>query len=89
MRVRALVLTAALLWSASVFSETIPMGSFETGNDLFGVCSDDHHFQSSLLQGIRGGHGGCDYRGERTESKWFADTLCLYSGGRTRRIGAS
>jgi hypothetical protein len=33
MLLRTLLLTAVLLWPVSVFSETIPMGSFETGND--------------------------------------------------------
>jgi hypothetical protein len=51
MRLRVLVLTAALLWSVSVFSESFPMGSFETGNDLFRVCSDDHHFNQAYCKG--------------------------------------
>ena len=27
------------------------MGSFETGNNLFGVCSDDHHFNQAYCKG--------------------------------------
>jgi hypothetical protein len=46
-----LVMAVALLWSASVFSEGIPMGSFESGNNLFGVCSDDHHFNQAYCKG--------------------------------------
>jgi hypothetical protein len=42
MRVRALVLTAALLWSASVFSEATVV-SFVGGNELLQACSDDHN----------------------------------------------
>jgi hypothetical protein len=45
------VMAAALLWSASVFSENFSMGSFVSGNDLFGVCSDDHHFNQAYCKG--------------------------------------
>ena len=40
MRAKAFFVMAVILfWSASAFSE-FPMGSFETGNDLFQFCSD-------------------------------------------------
>ena len=52
MRAKAFfVMAVALFWSASVFSESIPMGSFETGNNLFGVCSDGHHFNEAYCKG--------------------------------------
>jgi len=51
MRVKAFfVMAVALFWSASAFSE-FPMGSFETGNDLLGVCSDGHHFNEAYCKG--------------------------------------
>ena len=51
MRVKAcFVMAVALFWSASVFAE-FPMGSFETGNDLFGVCSDGREFLQGYCQG--------------------------------------
>jgi hypothetical protein len=40
MRLRVLVLAVGLLWPVSVFSETLPVTSFLSGNDLFHVCSD-------------------------------------------------
>jgi hypothetical protein len=45
MRLKVLVLTAALLWLVSVFSETpeLQVDSFVSGNDLFRVCSDHDH----------------------------------------------
>ena len=46
-----LVMAVALLWSASVFSEGIPMGSFESGNNLFGVCSDGRDVFQSYCKG--------------------------------------
>src|SRR5262245_51323454 len=49
MRAKAcFVMAVALLWSASVFAE-FPMGSFETGNDLIGVCSDHQHFDQGYF----------------------------------------
>ena len=47
------VMAVALLWPVSVFSETkqIPVGAFENGNNLFGVCSDDHHFNQAYCKG--------------------------------------
>ena len=51
MRLMALVLTAALLWPVSVFSESISVGSFESGNSLLEVCSDDHHFNQAYCKG--------------------------------------
>jgi Rap1a immunity proteins len=53
MRLRALLLTVALLWPVTVFSETkdIPVGAFVNGNELFGVCSDDHHFNQAYCKG--------------------------------------
>ena len=45
------VMTVALFWSAPVFSENFSMGSFVSGNDLFGVCSDDHHFNEAYCKG--------------------------------------
>jgi hypothetical protein len=56
MRSTVLVLTAALLWPVSVFSETqlspeLPVGAFVNGNELFGVCSDDHHFNQAYCKG--------------------------------------
>jgi len=44
------VMVVALFWSASVFAE-FPMGSFETGNDLVGVCSDGHDVLQSYCKG--------------------------------------
>ena len=80
------VMAVALLWSASVFAK-FPMGSFETGNDVFGVCSDRREFLSRLLRRICDGRGGRAYGGEGNERKWVGDTLCLYSA--TRQNGAS
>jgi hypothetical protein len=45
LRLRMLVLTAALLWPVSVFSETSGLGvdSFVNGNKLFRLCSAHDH----------------------------------------------
>src|SRR6516162_10003933 len=45
MRLRMLVLTAALLWPVTVFSETqdLEVDAFASGNKLFRVCSDHDH----------------------------------------------
>src|SRR5262249_59988430 len=45
------VMVIPLLWSASVFSQSFPMGRFESGNDLLSVCSDDHHFNQAYCKG--------------------------------------
>src|SRR5262249_27188578 len=47
------VMAVALFWSASVFSETtqVPVGAFVNGNELFCVCSDDHHFNEAYCKG--------------------------------------
>ena len=47
------VMAVALFWSASVFSQTkvSPVGAFENGNNLFGICSDDHHFNEAYCKG--------------------------------------
>jgi len=47
------VMAVALFWSASVFSETtqVPVGAFVNGNELFRVCSDDHHFNEAYCKG--------------------------------------
>jgi hypothetical protein len=47
------VLTAALLWPVSVISQTkdIPVLAFVNGNNLFDVCSDDHHFNQAYCKG--------------------------------------
>src|SRR5690348_3802091 len=50
MRLMALVVSGAFLWPVSVFS-AISMGRFELGNDLLGVCSDDHHFNQAYCKG--------------------------------------
>lgn len=55
MRPRALVLTAALLWPVSVFSETtvtpdFSVTSFLSGNDLFHVCSDGRDVVGQLCE---------------------------------------
>lgn len=53
MRLRMLVLAAGLLWPVSVFSQTkdIPVDAFVDGNQLFSVCSDDHHFNQAYCKG--------------------------------------
>ena len=43
------VIAVALLWSAPVFS-AFPMMSFETGNDLLGVCSDGREYLQGYCQ---------------------------------------
>src|SRR5262249_12583087 len=45
------VMAVALFWSVSVFSQSFPMGRFESGNDLIQVCSDDHHFNQAYCNG--------------------------------------
>ena len=44
------VIAVALFWSASAFSK-FPMGSFENGNAMFGVCSDGHEFNQGYCEG--------------------------------------
>ena len=51
MRSRMLVLTAALLWSASVFSQSFTIGAFETGNKLLEACSDGHDITQGYCKG--------------------------------------
>ena len=45
------VIAVALLWSASVFSQSFPMGRFESGNDLLGVCSDGSGIMQNYCNG--------------------------------------
>jgi hypothetical protein len=52
MRAKAFfVMAVALFWSASVFSQSSTVGGFETGNKLFQICSDDHHFSQAYCKG--------------------------------------
>jgi hypothetical protein len=56
MRLMALVLTAALLWPVTVFSETPELHppAFLDGNDLFRICSDhgDQGFCTGYVAGV-------------------------------------
>jgi hypothetical protein len=45
------VMAVALFWSASVFSQSFRMDSFERGNDLFQVCSDGRDVFQSYCKG--------------------------------------
>jgi hypothetical protein len=62
MRPTVLVLTAALLWPVTVFSETteIHIGYFVSGNDLFHVCSDgrDRQICEAYVKGVTDTIGG-------------------------------
>jgi hypothetical protein len=45
------VMAVALLWSASVFSQSFTIGAFETGNELLEACSDGHDITQGYCKG--------------------------------------
>ena len=44
-------MAVALLWSASVFSQSFTIGAFETGNKLLEACSDGHDITQGYCKG--------------------------------------
>jgi len=90
MRVKTFfVMAVALFWSASVFAE-FPMGSFETGNDLFGVCSDGREYLQGYCQAYVVGvadamkangypiPSACIPKGEHVKSEQVRDVVVQY-----------
>jgi hypothetical protein len=52
MKLRALVLAAGLLWSISAFPQ---IGAFETGNNIFRICSDASDASKGFCNGYLAG----------------------------------
>ena len=82
MRAKAFfVMAVALFWSVSVFSQSFPMGRFESGNDLIQVCSDDHHFNQAYCKGYAVGVADALMAVNAMKANGYAiPTACIPSG---------
>src|SRR5262249_59562690 len=73
------VMAVALFWSASVFSETtqVPVGAFVNGNELFRVCSDDHHFNEAYCKGyVVGVTDALMAVSSQAKAIWVSPSIC-------------
>jgi hypothetical protein len=79
-------IAVALLWSASAFSE-FPMGSFETGNDLIGVCSDGHVGNEGYCRGYAMGVADALMAVKAMkENGWPIPTACIPTHVKTEQV---
>jgi len=75
------VMAVALFWSASVFSQNIPMGRFESGNDLIGLCSDGRVAFESYCRGYAVGVADALMAVNAMKANGYAiPTACIPSG---------
>src|SRR5262249_1083260 len=81
------VMAVALFWSVSVFSQSFPMGRFESGNDLIQVCSDDHHFNQAYCKGYAVGVADALMAGNAVKTKGDEGaSACIPIKGKSEEI---